>query len=292
MERAKTLTILSVGCVCLAVATTSRADFVGVVSEILTDPDTANLCGAANGDFVPFPLTVCNIFAVFEDPTDLLLGVAFADITTTDPAGFFQHHPFGLDTPYSCILLGGFPDLICDSFVTIGEKCAGEGGTVTDPDFDSNEFNNNGHIVGGWIIPNWPAGQGHAGNYPNNQVLFLQLSVRPGESVSGQVDLHWCDVSCSGGPASILVVEDLLLECSGRGECPAGDDGDGRVTICHIPPGNSDNAHTITVSIRALPAHLAHGDHCGPCAGDGGLPLSSSQSIAVPVGHRFSKMIE
>ncbi len=46
----------------------------------------------------------------------------------------------------------------------------------------------------------------------------------------------------------------------------ADDDGDGLVTICHIPPGHSGNAHTITVSVRALPAHLAHGDQCGPCA--------------------------
>ncbi|MCH8853382.1 MAG: right-handed parallel beta-helix repeat-containing protein, partial [Planctomycetes bacterium] len=45
----------------------------------------------------------------------------------------------------------------------------------------------------------------------------------------------------------------------------ADDDGDGRVTICHVPPGNTGNAHTITVSANALPAHLAHGDQCGPC---------------------------
>ena len=37
------------------------------------------------------------------------------------------------------------------------------------------------------------------------------------------------------------------------------------VMICHIPPGNPDNAHTITVSESAVPAHLAHGDTCGPC---------------------------
>ena len=50
----------------------------------------------------------------------------------------------------------------------------------------------------------------------------------------------------------------------------ADDDGDGRVTICHIPPGNPGNAPTILVSMRALPTHLAHGDFCGPCEdGDG-----------------------
>jgi hypothetical protein len=44
-----------------------------------------------------------------------------------------------------------------------------------------------------------------------------------------------------------------------------GYDDDGKVTICHIPPGNPDNAHTIRVSVNALPAHLAHGDTLGPC---------------------------
>jgi hypothetical protein len=38
-----------------------------------------------------------------------------------------------------------------------------------------------------------------------------------------------------------------------------------KVTICHIPPGNPGNAHTISVGAPAVPAHLAHGDHLGPC---------------------------
>lgn len=41
--------------------------------------------------------------------------------------------------------------------------------------------------------------------------------------------------------------------------------GQQKVTICHIPPGNPANAHTITVGAPAVPAHLAHGDLLGPC---------------------------
>ena len=41
-----------------------------------------------------------------------------------------------------------------------------------------------------------------------------------------------------------------------------------KVLICHIPPGNPENAHTISVSVNAVPAHLAHGDTEGPCPGD------------------------
>ena len=49
---------------------------------------------------------------------------------------------------------------------------------------------------------------------------------------------------------------------------------DDMITICHIPPGNHGNAHTITISINALPAHLAHGDTIGPC--ESGLSMQSA----------------
>jgi hypothetical protein len=41
--------------------------------------------------------------------------------------------------------------------------------------------------------------------------------------------------------------------------------GGGKVDVCHIPPGNPANAHTINVSVNAVPAHLAHGDNLGAC---------------------------
>ena len=41
--------------------------------------------------------------------------------------------------------------------------------------------------------------------------------------------------------------------------------GAAKVDVCHIPPGNPDNAHTITISENAVSAHLDHGDHLGAC---------------------------
>jgi len=38
-----------------------------------------------------------------------------------------------------------------------------------------------------------------------------------------------------------------------------------KIVICHIPPGNNQNPRTIEVSVRALDAHLAHGDFIGSC---------------------------
>jgi hypothetical protein len=39
----------------------------------------------------------------------------------------------------------------------------------------------------------------------------------------------------------------------------------GQVTICHIPPGNPNARHTITIGASAWPAHKAHGDYLGAC---------------------------
>ena len=54
-----------------------------------------------------------------------------------------------------------------------------------------------------------------------------------------------------------------------------------KVTICHVPPGNPENAHTITISLRALEHHLAHGDSVGECPEDtpdgGDTPPSDDQ---------------
>ncbi len=41
-----------------------------------------------------------------------------------------------------------------------------------------------------------------------------------------------------------------------------------KIKICHIPPGNPNNAHTITISKSAWDAHKAHGDYKGKCNND------------------------
>jgi cysteine-rich repeat protein len=58
---------------------------------------------------------------------------------------------------------------------------------------------------------------------------------------------------------------------------------DKKVTLCHAPPGNPGNAHTITVGEPAVRAHLAHGDTLGACGAacpascdDGSLCTSDS----------------
>lgn len=39
----------------------------------------------------------------------------------------------------------------------------------------------------------------------------------------------------------------------------------GKTSMCHIPPDDPDNFHTITINERAVNAHLNHGDLAGSC---------------------------
>ena len=83
--------------VLLTLANPAWADFVGIVTNTKNDPDTVALCNNAEGASVPFPLTVCNIFATFDDLLDQLLGIENADLQVYDgktPDVFF-HHPDG-----------------------------------------------------------------------------------------------------------------------------------------------------------------------------------------------------
>lgn len=63
---------------------------------------------------------------------------------------------------------------------------------------------------------------------------------------------------------AILIVAVVSIGLISLSAMRSEDDGP-KVTICHIPPGNPGNAHSITISINALPAHLAHGDSEGAC---------------------------
>ena len=56
-----------------------------------------------------------------------------------------------------------------------------------------------------------------------------------------------------------------------------------KVDVCHIPPGNPENVHTITISENAVDTHLEHGDHLGACdpskerdVGKSGTPRQSA----------------
>ncbi len=121
------------------------------------------------------------------------------------------------------------------------------------------------------LLDSLPAGR-FAARIMSDQPLVAALShYHPGAAPEGSSSL-----GTGGRPSAVGVVplatfgptadDTVTLSFLAGGQ----EDDDGRITICHIPPGNPDNAHTIRVGISALRAHLAHGDHVGPCDGDGG----------------------
>ncbi len=57
-----------------------------------------------------------------------------------------------------------------------------------------------------------------------------------------------------------------------------------KTTVCHIPPGNPANEHTICVGNAAVPAHMAHGDHLGSCCGNDGGGDVDGGTVGNPTG--------
>ncbi len=79
-----------------------------------------------------------------------------------------------------------------------------------------------------------------------SEVSFAQLTGKP--SATGSLTLGL------GGSSIVLVL--------GNDGSVASTD---RFTICHYPPGNPQNAHTLSISESAWPAHQKHGDTLGSC---------------------------
>ena len=52
-------------------------------------------------------------------------------------------------------------------------------------------------------------------------------------------------------------LDPVVVACDGDKEC---------AVICHVPPGNPDNQHTIVVGLPALRAHITHNHNRGPDA--------------------------
>ena len=59
-----------------------------------------------------------------------------------------------------------------------------------------------------------------------------------------------------------------IIDIQRNGNSNDDDDNERKVTVCHLPPGNKDNAHTLRIGASALGAHLAHGDTVGECSND------------------------
>ncbi len=65
-------------------------------------------------------------------------------------------------------------------------------------------------------------------------------------------------VVCTSEGGQIVIVQIIIVNTNNVGTPMEGE----KVLVCHKP---SKNAHTLSISASALPAHLGHGDTLGPC---------------------------
>ncbi len=106
----------------------------------------------------------------------------------------------------------------------------------------------------------------NTGNLPNpdDPVFDINTGAKIWLVLSGDVDCGDDPQMFGWNPTEYLFESNLITFVeTDDGVADGGDNG--KVTICHIPPGNPDNAHTITISIDALSAHDTHGDTVGAC---------------------------
>jgi hypothetical protein len=82
---------------------------------------------------------------------------------------------------------------------------------------------------------------------------------------------------------TMLVSFTAVMLLVSAGTVFAGDNSntDHKITICHIPPGDPGNAHTIVIDESAWPAHEAHGDYIGECQKQPPPPVSELPTIAL-----------
>src|SRR3989339_268969 len=99
----------------------------------------------------------------------------------------------------------------------------------------------------------------------------LQVNILNGSGVGGSDILRFAVPICVCGTS--VVDENCDVKAWGA-PLTWGDSGcnptynignNGKVDICHLPPGNPENENTLNVSVNAIKAHLAHGDRLGDC---------------------------
>lgn len=176
--------ILSVSSVLMVGTGSAFADATCVGTAVSSENECDNLL---NQD-----VDVCNVYVRFSDPSDRLLVIAFANITTTPVTGFVQISGLegGADTAPSESAIQATPKLKCDSYVSLGLKRVPAG--VTDctalaPDFESSSFNSAGVITGSWYCNNPPSEQAQAGTQDDASVFVAQFTVQHGTHVAGEL---------------------------------------------------------------------------------------------------------
>jgi hypothetical protein len=91
---------------------------------------------------------------------------------------------------------------------------------------------------------------------PKSDPSVTILAEKIEEALRSQKSIESSSFKLIDAPLILVSTEKVVEKATGNA--------DKKVTICHIPPGNSENKHTLDISDSALQTHLAHGDKSGP----------------------------
>ncbi len=167
--------------------------------------------GAASADFLginvvsktnEFGLLVCNVYAQFSNPGDLMIAVAgtpeFPMVVQVLGGGTFYNHLFGGNTAPSTALINAFPSIAFDSFVTIGAKVTSSAfpdATVEAPGLPQIEGTLFATTESAWaVIPDAPQADPFNSDYGgpgDGNILIAQFATADGTGISGTMLLRF-----------------------------------------------------------------------------------------------------
>jgi prepilin-type N-terminal cleavage/methylation domain-containing protein len=105
-----------------------------------------------------------------------------------------------------------------------------------------------------------------------DSVGTLQVTILNNTGVNGSDVLRFAVPLCPCGVSAMNDSTDVrnwgAPTIWGQSGCdaPLTIQGNGKVIVCHLPPGNPNNTQTLNVSVNAVTAHMAHGDWLGDCS--------------------------
>lgn len=102
------------------------------------------------------------------------------------------------------------------------------------------------------------------GNTGNPQTITIPVAAWPAHQAHGDV-IGTCSVATTPTSATTPTVNSTPTDTT-----------KGKITICHLPPGNNQNPQTISIPLSAWPAHQAHGDVMGACPSEKTAPVKTN----------------
>ena len=99
----------------------------------------------------------------------------------------------------------------------------------------------------------------------NQLTLIVNGNTIAGGTYNSSTNLFEKTVILQNGPNTIELIAENDCGIARKSIAVTKEFEEEKITICHYPPGNTNNPQEIEIPLSAWPAHQAHGDKLGPC---------------------------